>query len=123
MQDRKKCCGNGNVAELPVFAFKYFCDSNNLFGAYSLAPLAAKALFFCLIQKNQKIKPVEMLLCRTWPLPCKSGKTGAAFILPCFRSLCHLLQQKHAMPCNRTGHHCFACFRPKLFYWRITGKL
>jgi len=30
-----------------------------------------------LIQKNQKIKSANRLLCRTGPLPCKSGKTGA----------------------------------------------
>ena len=36
-------------------------------------------------QKDQKGKSVEMLLCRTRPSRCKSGKTWAAIFLPCCR--------------------------------------
>ncbi|WP_091376244.1 hypothetical protein [Mucilaginibacter mallensis] len=35
-----------------------------------------------MIQKKQKIKSAEMLLYRTKPLRCKSGKTWAAIFLP-----------------------------------------
>jgi len=48
--------------------------------------------------KKQKIKSAEMLLCRTWPLPCKSGKTTGRKILPCYRSRRPALQQKVTMP-------------------------
>ncbi len=35
-------------------------------------------------QYVNKIKSAERLLCRTWPLPCKSGKTSGCNLLPCF---------------------------------------
>ena len=62
-----------------------------------------------------------MLLCRTRPLPCKSGKTWAAIFLPCCRYALWPLPFCKNLLCPAIyaqGHHRFAWFRPKLFYWR-----
>jgi hypothetical protein len=54
-----------------------------------------------LIQKKQKIKSLETLLCRTRPLLCKSGKTWAGNFCPAVATLIAiaLLQKfRYALP-------------------------
>jgi hypothetical protein len=46
------------------------------------------------MKENQKIKSAERLLHRTWPLPCKSGKTAAAIFCPAVARTQSLLLQK-----------------------------
>jgi hypothetical protein len=43
--------------------------------------MAAEAFYFFLDEKVTKNHSAKMLLCRTGPLPCKSGKTAGYVIL------------------------------------------
>ncbi|WP_439699043.1 hypothetical protein ACFGVS_13640 [Mucilaginibacter sp. AW1-7] len=53
------------------------------------------------------------------PLPCKTTKSWAGFILP--RRGQPSRVQKHPMPCHRTAHHRFGRFRPKLPLLTLLG--
>nr|MBB6140425.1 hypothetical protein [Mucilaginibacter sp. X5P1] len=71
--------------------------------------IAAKASSFVLTQKDQKVKSVEMLLCRTRPLLCKSGKTWAGNFYPACATLIAitLLQKsRYALPRTRPPSFC-----------------
>src|SRR6185312_8269242 len=65
--------------------------------------MAAGPSPFCLdTKRTKKIKSAAMLLCRTWPLRCKSHKTWA---VPYVRDFAHVsrcppLLQKFPMPCH-----------------------
>jgi len=74
-----------------------------------------------LIQKvTKKIKSVEMLLCRTWPLPRKSGKTWAAIFLPSALPLMPTASVKicYALPHTRPPLFCLLSSEAVL----LTGK-
>jgi hypothetical protein len=60
--------------------------------------MAAEAFFLFLDKKKQKSSQQEMLLCRTGPLPCKSGKTSGCKILPAVAPTRPALQQKITIP-------------------------
>jgi hypothetical protein len=55
-----------------------------------------------------------MLLCRTRPLPCKSGKTLGYVLLP-LRALNAFALAKFLMPFPSHKAINFTCFHPKLF--------
>jgi hypothetical protein len=43
--------------------------------------MAADAFYFFLDEKVTKNHSAKMLLCRTWPFPCKAGKTTGYVLL------------------------------------------
>jgi hypothetical protein len=60
-----------------------------------------------------------MLLCRTWPLPCKSGKTTGYVLLPGCRSRNATTSAKSLMPFATTPGHQFYLLSPEAFLLRI----
>ena len=76
---------------------------------------------FCWYKSAQKIKSAKMLLCRRGPLPCKSGKTRYAKVLPFgFARALPSLQQNLLSPCSLTGPPSFCLISAEALW--LTGS-
>jgi hypothetical protein len=75
--------------------------------------MTAGGFYFCCTKSNKSAFFFFRLLCRTWPLPCKSGRTSGCKQLPhCVRTM-PLLQQIFTMPLLALDAISSAWFRPK----------
>jgi len=79
--------------------------------------IAAEGCYFVLIQSNQRSSQQRGFLAHK-AFTLQAARTTGCNSLPLLRSRKAELRQVMLCPCKRTGHHCSARFRPKLFCCR-----
>jgi hypothetical protein len=110
------------VGHLKNSAYSENSDLRNYFveATASARSFAAGGLVTFEAPKGTKTAVSRNASLRSKPLPCKTAKTWAGFILPRRSRPSHV--QKHPMPCHRTTHHRFGRFRPKLPLLTLWGR-
>ena len=86
--------------------------------SFMVSLMAAKAYFFCLDTKETKNQVSRKASLPHLALALQIRQNLGWELLPRLRyAHCHYASAKIPLcPATTQGHHCFACFRPKLFY-------